>query len=136
MVVCAWHPDGSSLISCDRNKRAIIWTNRYWSHFQTGWLCYHFSIDSQCTPFVLSTNSAVNNWTKWKIYVQQDTEASKTYFILFWKRTPWKNCLVSERNLLQDGIFRCCKISFLPLTIEGTRVFEESKLIDKSEGFL
>lgn len=29
VVVCAWHPDGSSLISCDRNKRAIIWTNRY-----------------------------------------------------------------------------------------------------------
>ncbi|KAJ7392633.1 hypothetical protein OS493_010284 [Desmophyllum pertusum] len=29
VVVCAWHPDGSSIISCDRNKRAIIWTNRY-----------------------------------------------------------------------------------------------------------
>jgi len=29
VVVCAWHPDGSSIISCDRNKCAIIWTNRY-----------------------------------------------------------------------------------------------------------
>jgi len=29
VVVCAWHPDGSSIISCDRNKHAIIWTNRY-----------------------------------------------------------------------------------------------------------
>lgn len=37
VVVCAWHPDGSSLISCDRNKHAIIWTNRYWNHSQTGW---------------------------------------------------------------------------------------------------
>lgn len=29
VVVCAWHPTGSSIISCDRNKHAIIWTNRY-----------------------------------------------------------------------------------------------------------
>jgi len=29
VIVCAWHPDGSSIISCDRNKHAILWTNRY-----------------------------------------------------------------------------------------------------------
>ncbi|XP_068685907.1 autophagy-related protein 16-1-like [Montipora foliosa] len=29
VVVCTWHPDGSSIISCDRNKRAILWTNKY-----------------------------------------------------------------------------------------------------------
>ncbi|XP_031554787.1 autophagy-related protein 16-1-like [Actinia tenebrosa] len=29
VIVAAWHPSGSNIISCDRNKRAVVWTSRY-----------------------------------------------------------------------------------------------------------
>ncbi|CAB4007094.1 autophagy-related 16-1-like, partial [Paramuricea clavata] len=27
VVTCAWHPDGSALVSCDRNKQVVVWSS-------------------------------------------------------------------------------------------------------------
>ena len=122
MLVQAWHPGGSSVLSVDKSKTAILWVWSFlssWHDFNTSvWIyagCCYPKTYLHWYPIVLGWNQKPPSYWSWAVVHCQMSNEPIQWFIM--KETPSAmpplQTVLASLFLVSLNILWCCKLMSL-----------------------